>query len=494
MRRLFSRSGEHGEGARALAGGQSLVPLMNLRVLRPAALIDLNGIPAVAPRVEGGRLSLSAMTRYSEALNSELARCHTPLLTSAIAHVGNVRVRNRGTLGGALAHGQATSELAAVVLALGGEVLAYGPGGARVIDTEEFFLGHLRTALRPAEVVTGLRLEAVQPGQGWSFQELARRRGSEAVAGVAANLTLSSRRDAIDGVRLGLIGVDDRPVAGDRAVLSSLRRSDPHARGDRRGSRRSDCTNGSGDRLAGYGLVPTSPGEGVGSSGLDRGAATRRGEGGDRMSLQQVTLQVNGVAHEISVSPDALLLDVLHDQLGFTDVRYGCGEGVCGTCTVLLDGEAVSGCLVYAVQVEFREITTLAGSAWRGRVVASPSRDVPASWGNPVRVLHPGSDPHRLQPCRESAAAHQRAGPLRARRAAFAVAPATRRSSTRSSPISTTGPLYPRRREVERFDRWLRYRASRSSCPGHRPSSTSDPGVAEPPSPSAETSEPQTHR
>ncbi|MGA2531341.1 MAG: (2Fe-2S)-binding protein [Acidimicrobiales bacterium] len=79
------------------------------------------------------------------------------------------------------------------------------------------------------------------------------------------------------------------------------------------------------------------------------------------MSARQVTLQVNGVAHEISVTPDALLLDVLRDQLGMNDVRYGCGEGVCGTCTVLLDGEAVSGCLVYAVQVEFREITTLAG-------------------------------------------------------------------------------------------------------------------------------------
>ena len=79
------------------------------------------------------------------------------------------------------------------------------------------------------------------------------------------------------------------------------------------------------------------------------------------MSVKQVTLQVNGVAHEISVTPDALLLDVLRDQLGMQDVRYGCGEGVCGTCTVLLDGEAVSGCLVYAVQVEFREITTLAG-------------------------------------------------------------------------------------------------------------------------------------
>lgn len=79
------------------------------------------------------------------------------------------------------------------------------------------------------------------------------------------------------------------------------------------------------------------------------------------MTLQQLTLRVNGVAHEVSVPPDALLLDVLHDQLGMKDVRYGCGEGVCGTCTVLLDGEAVSSCLIYALQVEFREVTTLAG-------------------------------------------------------------------------------------------------------------------------------------
>jgi CO/xanthine dehydrogenase FAD-binding subunit len=213
---------EHGEGAKALAGGQSLVPLMNLRVLRPSALIDLNGIAAAAPRVEGGRLSLSAMTRYSQVLLSELARCQTPLLTTAIPYVGNVRVRNRGTLGGALAHGQATSELAAVALALGGKILACGPAGVRVIDAEKFFVGHLRTALRPEEVVTGLRLDVAQPCQGWSFKELARRSGAEAVVGVAASVTLSSRRDAIGGIRLGLIGVDDRPVAGNRTVLSSL--------------------------------------------------------------------------------------------------------------------------------------------------------------------------------------------------------------------------------------------------------------------------------
>jgi CO/xanthine dehydrogenase FAD-binding subunit len=213
---------EHGEGAKALAGGQSLVPLMNLRVLRPSALIDLNGIAAIAPQVEGGRLSLSAMTRYSQVLLSELARCRTPLLTTAIAYVGNVRVRNRGTIGGALAHGQATSELAAVVLALGGEILAYGPTGTRLIHAEEFFVGHLKTDLRPEEVVTGLRLEVAQSRQGWSFRELARRSGAEAIAGVAANVTLSPERDVISGVRLGLIGVDDRPVAGDRTVLSSL--------------------------------------------------------------------------------------------------------------------------------------------------------------------------------------------------------------------------------------------------------------------------------
>lgn len=213
---------EHGEGAKALAGGQSLVPLMNLRVLRPSALIDLNGIAAAAPRVEGGRLSLSAMTRYSQVLSSELARCQTPLLTTAIAYVGNVRVRNRGTIGGALAHGQATSELAAVALALGGEILAYGPTGTRLIEAEDFFVGHLKTDLRPEEVITGLRLEVAQSRQGSSFKELARRSGAEAIVGVAANVTLSPERDVIGGVRLGLIGVDERPVAGDRAVLSSL--------------------------------------------------------------------------------------------------------------------------------------------------------------------------------------------------------------------------------------------------------------------------------
>ena len=406
---------EHGEGAKALAGGQSLVPLMNLRLLRPSALIDLNGIAAVAPRVEGGRLLLSAMTRYSEVLFSELARCQTPLLTAAIAYVGNVRVRNRGTLGGALAHGQATSELAAVVLALGGEILAYGPAGARVIDAEEFFVGHLKTDLRPEEVVTGLRLEVAQPRQGWSFKELARRSGAEAVAGVAANVTLSSRarRD-----RWSPPGSDRcrRPSSRRRQAGALVpARPDSHARGDRRGSRGSDSTNGSGDRLAGYGLVSTSSGEGVDSSSFDRGAATRRREGVGRMSLQQVTLHVNGVAHEISVTPDALLLDVLRDQLGLSDVRYGCGEGVCGTCTVLLDGEAVSSCLLYAVQVEFREITTLAGLLGEDESLHPLQETVLASWGSPVRVLYPGSDPDRVQPCRESAAPFKRAGPLRAR-------------------------------------------------------------------------------
>jgi CO/xanthine dehydrogenase FAD-binding subunit len=213
---------EHGEGAMALAGGQSLVPLINLRALRPSALVDLNGIAAAAPRLEDAWLSLSAMTHYSQVLFSDLVRRETPLLTTAIAYVGNVRVRNRGTIGGALAHGQATSELAAVALALGGEVLACGPAGARVIDAEDFFVGRLKTDLRREEVVTGLRLQVAQPRQGWSFKEMARRSGAEAVAGVAASVTLSSKRDAIGGVRLGLIGVDDRPVAGDRNVLSSL--------------------------------------------------------------------------------------------------------------------------------------------------------------------------------------------------------------------------------------------------------------------------------
>jgi CO/xanthine dehydrogenase FAD-binding subunit len=213
---------EHGDGARIIAGGQSLVPMMNLRLVRPTVLIDVNGIAPERPYLDCDQLVLPAMTRYSEVLASPMVRSHSPLLASAVTHVGNVRVRNRGTIGGSLAHGQSTAEIAVVALALGGEITAYGPAGSRVIRSEDFFLGYLTTSLEPEEVVTALRLPVAGRRRGWSFHELARRSGCPAIVGVAATVELEPGADLVTGLKVGLLGVADRPVIGAPSATSRL--------------------------------------------------------------------------------------------------------------------------------------------------------------------------------------------------------------------------------------------------------------------------------
>jgi CO/xanthine dehydrogenase FAD-binding subunit len=210
-----------GKGAKVIAGGQSLVPMMNLRLVKPTVLIDLNGIGAERPYVERDHLVVPAMTHYSAVLVSDLVRSKSPLVAEAVAHVGNVRVRNRGTLGGSLAQGEATAEIGAVSLALEGEILTWGPQGCRAIRCEDFFLGDLRTSLEPAEVITALRLPLTGTRRGWSFQEMARRSGGVAVVGVAANVELAGD-NSVRAVRVGLIGVADRPILGQPIATSSL--------------------------------------------------------------------------------------------------------------------------------------------------------------------------------------------------------------------------------------------------------------------------------
>jgi carbon-monoxide dehydrogenase medium subunit len=213
---------EHGDGASIIAGGQSLVPMMNLRLVRPTVLIDVNGIEPEPPHLDCGQLVLPAMTRYSEVLASPLVSRLSPLLATAVTHVGNVRVRNRGTIGGSLAHGQSTAEVAAVALALGGEITVFGPAGFRSIASEDFFLSYLTTCLEPNEVVTALRLPIVGQRRGWSFHELSRRSDSPGVVAVAATVELEPGLDAVRGLKVGLLGVADRPLTGAPAAMSSL--------------------------------------------------------------------------------------------------------------------------------------------------------------------------------------------------------------------------------------------------------------------------------
>jgi carbon-monoxide dehydrogenase medium subunit len=177
---------EHGEDAKLLAGGHSLLPLMKLRLATPAVLVDVGRLRELSYiRDEGDRVAIGALTRHHDLEFSELLRAEVPLLAHVASLVGDPQVRHRGTLGGSLAHGDPASDLPAAVLALGATLVARGPDGEREVEATEFFQGFLETALGPDELLTEVRVPKVA-GAGWSYQKLTRRAQDWAIVGVAA--------------------------------------------------------------------------------------------------------------------------------------------------------------------------------------------------------------------------------------------------------------------------------------------------------------------
>jgi len=219
--------GEHREQAKVLAGGQSLVPLLNFRLARPRYLVDLNGIPHLDYiREEDGWLAIGAMTRQRAVERSALVRDRCPLLAEAMPQIGHVQIRNRGTIGGSLAHADPAAELPAIVAALGGRLVVRGPDGERVMAPERFFVGYLTTALEPFELLVGVRLPVRRSRTGHAFVEVSRRHGDFALVGVAAALTLDAAGACADAA-LALTGVGPTPVVAAAAtrVLVGQRRS-----------------------------------------------------------------------------------------------------------------------------------------------------------------------------------------------------------------------------------------------------------------------------
>jgi CO/xanthine dehydrogenase FAD-binding subunit len=203
--------GQHGDAAKLLAGGQSLVPLLNMRLAAPERLIDLNRVAELAyvtPR-DGG-LAVGAMTRQRAVERSALAARYAPLLADALPWVGHFQIRNRGTVGGSLAHADPAAELPAVAVCLDARFTARGPAGDRTIAAADFFFTQLTTALAPTELLTEVWFPASPPGSGSAWIELARRHGDYALVGVAAVVTLAG--DRIEAARLALTGVGDRPA------------------------------------------------------------------------------------------------------------------------------------------------------------------------------------------------------------------------------------------------------------------------------------------
>jgi CO/xanthine dehydrogenase FAD-binding subunit len=219
---------EHGDGAKLLAGGQSLMPLLNFRLVRPGHVIDVNRVVEL-DHVTGtaAGLRLGALVRQRTVERSALIRERCPLLGDAIRHVGHPQIRNRGTLGGSLAHADPAAELPGVMVALDATFALERADRRRMVGAADFFRSALTTALEPDEMLVEVEIPSPPERTGFGFEEFALRQGDFALAGVAVALTLD-RDGAIAGVRVVCIGVEDRParVAEAEAALIGARPSD----------------------------------------------------------------------------------------------------------------------------------------------------------------------------------------------------------------------------------------------------------------------------
>jgi aerobic carbon-monoxide dehydrogenase medium subunit len=201
----------YGGDAKALAGGQSLMPLMNFRLSRPAAIVDLNAVPGLAHVGEAnGEVTLGAMTRQRAIEFSPLVRRALPLLAEATTLVGHLPIRSRGTIGGSLAHADPSAEYPAVLTALDGRVVVRGPRGERTLGPGELFRTYLTTSLAPDELIVEVRLPASARHAGFAFEEFSRRHGDFAIVGIAVHLEGRDGRCA--AARLAAAGVGPVPV------------------------------------------------------------------------------------------------------------------------------------------------------------------------------------------------------------------------------------------------------------------------------------------
>jgi len=213
--------GEGGEDAKLLAGGQSLMPMLNLRLARPELLIDINQADQRPPSAADGLLRLPALTRHRVLGEHDLVRQHCPLLVDAIRHVGNLRVRNRGTIGGSLAHADPTSEIGCCTLVTEARVVVRGPSGERTLGVSELFDTYWTTTLASCEVITDVLIPVARPRQGWSFQEMVRRTSDFAIVAVAALVELDERAEVITAARVALAGVADRVTLADPGLAGT---------------------------------------------------------------------------------------------------------------------------------------------------------------------------------------------------------------------------------------------------------------------------------
>lgn len=194
--------------ARVLAGGQSLMPALNMRLSAPPLLVDINGVSELARIAQpNGQIELGGLVRHAQAEHSHDVARLAPLLSKAIPHIAHPAIRNRGTIGGSIALADPAAELPACLLALGGEIEIAGRAGRRTVAADTFFKGLFETALAPGEIISAIRIPVAQPRDRFGFAELARRHGDYALVGLAA-----AARAEPPAIRLAYFGVGTTPV------------------------------------------------------------------------------------------------------------------------------------------------------------------------------------------------------------------------------------------------------------------------------------------
>lgn len=201
---------EHGDEAKVLAGGQSLIPMMNMRLARPGVLVDINRIAGLDSIAGGAGLEIGALARHSAVLRSPEVQAFAPIMSRALTHVGHVGIRNRGTIGGSIAHADSAAEMPTVLLALGGSVVAEGPRGERVIAADDLFVTNFTTRLDDEEILTRVLVPSPSQDSRSSFHEVARRHGDFALVMAAA--TADVRGGVIHSPRIVIGSVADRPI------------------------------------------------------------------------------------------------------------------------------------------------------------------------------------------------------------------------------------------------------------------------------------------
>ena len=212
---------EHGDNAKILAGGQSLVPALNFRLARYDVVIDINRISQLAfIRHDNGIVRIGSMTRQREIETSDLLARHAPLLAEATRSIAHLPIRSRGTIGGSLSHADPAAEYPAVALALDAELVIAHASGQRRVPARDFIVGPLETALRPDELLTEIRIAARRADEGFAFEEVSRRRGDFAVIGVAAAMSCADGR--ISDARLAIFGLGDGPALADDAARALI--------------------------------------------------------------------------------------------------------------------------------------------------------------------------------------------------------------------------------------------------------------------------------